>query len=85
MKKVYVTATDKFFSGWGPAEGKKNKLVLECENLQQAHIVAENLYKRPEMIYVNIVTKRKPYFNSNRFYTSFKTIEDCPSFYKGEC
>jgi len=33
---LYVTMTDKFMSGWGMAEGKTNKLVLECKNLHEA-------------------------------------------------
>ena len=32
----YVTATDKFMSGWGLAENKTNKVVVVCENWQEA-------------------------------------------------
>ncbi len=28
----YVTATDKFMSGWGLAKGRTNKVVVICEN-----------------------------------------------------
>jgi hypothetical protein len=61
MKKVYVTMTDKFMSGWGMAEGKINKLIFECDNVQEAHVVADNAERRGDMKYIN-VTYNKPYY-----------------------
>lgn len=66
----YVTMTDKFMSGWGRADGKINKLVISCNTFTEAEIVADNARRRGEMIYVNI-TERKPYYNKDRYFTSY--------------
>lgn len=65
----YVTMTDKFMSGWGYARDKTNKLVIECETMAEANIVATNARDRTEMSYVNICFN-KPYYNSSRYYVS---------------
>lgn len=70
MTKVYVTATDKFMSGWGRAENKINKLVIECDNYDEASLVHDKLLNRGEMKYVNI-RMSKPYYDKNNYYTSF--------------
>lgn len=80
-KKFYVTATDRFMSGWGMAKGKDNKLVIECDNYSEAEIVHEHLIDREEMKYVNI-RGTKPYYNQERFYISYKTKEDAPAWFK---
>ena len=77
----WVTMTDNFMSGWGMAEGKINKLVIECETLNEAEIVAENARNRSEMEYVNITTN-KPYYNDDKYFTSWKTREDMPRWFK---
>lgn len=77
----WVTMTDNFMSGWGMAEGKINKLVIECETLNEAEIVAENARNRSEMEYVNITTN-KPYYNDDKYFTSWKTKEDMPRWFK---
>jgi tRNA uridine 5-carbamoylmethylation protein Kti12 len=74
-KKFYVTMTDKFMSGWGMSENKTNKLVIECESYEEAEIVYNNALNRSEMKYVNICDK-KPYYNSNRYFVSWKTKEE---------
>ncbi len=74
--------TDKFMSGWGHAEGKKNKLVIECDSYQEAEIVQDNARNRSEMIYINIVVGRKPYFNKNRFYTNYHDKHDYSAWFK---
>lgn len=78
---IYVTMTDRFMSGWGKANERINKLVLECETWQEAEIVESNANKRDEMKYVNILTK-KPYYSPSRYYVSWVTKEDYPSWYK---
>lgn len=62
--KYYVTMTDKFMSGWGKAQGKTNKLVIECDTWEQAQLIEKNANKRSEMKYINICTK-KPYYGSH--------------------
>lgn len=80
-KKVYVTMTDKFMSGWGPAEGKINKLIFECEDRKEAAIVAENAENRSDMKYINI-TYNKPYYTPGRYLAQTKTKEEYPSWYE---
>lgn len=79
-KKYYVTMTDKFMSGWGPAKGKKNKLVLECTSYDEALIVADNASKRSEMKHINI-TSRKPYYRAEEYYVSYKTKKEYSTWY----
>jgi hypothetical protein len=81
MKKVYVTMTDTFMSGWGMADGKKNKLIFECDNLKEAHIVANNAEKRGDQKYVNI-RHTKPYYSPTNYYTQTKTKEEYPKWYE---
>lgn len=71
----YVTMTDKFMSGWGKAEGKTGKFVVECETRQQAETIRNNAEKRQEMKYINITT-RKPYYNNNKYITTFRQFSE---------
>jgi hypothetical protein len=63
-QKYYVAMTDNFMSGWGKAQGKTNKLVIECDTYEQAALIEKNARTRSEMKYINICTK-KPYYRSN--------------------
>jgi hypothetical protein len=77
----YVTMTDKFMSGWGMAQGKKNKLVFICDTYEEAEIVEQNATNRNDMKYIN-VTSKKPYYNSNEYYVQIKTKEEYPTWYQ---
>lgn len=81
MKKYYVTMTDNFLSGWGKAEGKINKLVLECNSYNEAERVARYASSRSEMKYINISSK-KPYYNKDRYYTSYHGKGDYAMWYR---
>jgi hypothetical protein len=72
--KYYVSMTDKFMSGWGMASNKTNKLIIACDTYEQASRIQRNANKRPEMIYVNICS-RKPTIKSHQ-YPSWKHFED---------
>jgi len=74
-KQYYVTMTDKFMSGWGMAKNKTNKLIIECDTMEEAEIVEENAKYRSDMKYVNIVIT-KPYYNKVQYHTSFKTKKE---------
>lgn len=63
-KKIYVTMTDKFMSGWGMAANKTNKFIIVCDNWEQAEIIERNAKKRSEMKYINICIN-KPRYGSN--------------------
>ena len=57
----YVTMTDKFMSGWGPAKNKTNKLVIACSTYERAEKCYQKAKNRNEMIYVNICSKKPNY------------------------
>lgn len=71
--KCYVTMTDRFMSGWGKAEGKINKLVISCNNLEEAEIVKENAQSRGDMKNINIV-KENPYYSESKYYVNYHGI-----------
>ena len=76
----YVTMTDKFMSGWGMAEGKTNKLIIECETYEEAQVIERNARKRSEMRYVNI-TRTKPRYGRNVL-PSWKKYTDMGAIWK---
>lgn len=80
MSKYYVTATDKFMSGWGMAEGKINKLVFLCDNLEEANIVVANCESRSDFKNVSMRSTKPSY--GSRYYTQFKDKDEYPNFYK---
>ena len=59
--------TDKFFSGWGCAQGKICKRVMKCETYEQAEHVAEHGRNEAGCIYVNICMN-KPRYDSRRYF-----------------
>lgn len=67
----YVTMTDRFMSGWGRAENRINKFVVECDTMMQAEQIYSAARRRSEMRYVNISLK-KPSYNSKRYLTSLR-------------
>jgi len=79
-KKIFVTMTDKFMSGWGCAAGKTNKLVIQCDTYQQAETIQRNAMKRSEMKYVNICSTMPRY--GKNVLTSFKTWDDLGEIWK---
>lgn len=81
-KKYWVCMTDRFMSGWGYAEDKINKLVLECDTMEEAEIVAANARRREEMKYVNIRYGQKPYYNTRDYYTSYHGKTDYARWYR---
>jgi hypothetical protein len=60
-RKYYVCMTDRFMSGWGPAEGKDNKLVIGTDDYNVAMRILENARRRDGMKYVNLNTTRPHY------------------------
>lgn len=78
-KPYYVTMTDKFMSGWGPARNKSNKLIIGCDTYEEAEIVSDNARNRSEMKYVHIV-HNKPYRRPGQF-ISYHDQSDYPSWF----
>jgi hypothetical protein len=71
----YVIMTDTFMSGWGLAEGKTNKLVIECDTDEQAETIARNARNRSEMKSVAI-KKKVPYYSSETHLISTKHFSE---------
>lgn len=80
MSKHWVTMTDRFMSGWGLADNKTNKLVIECDSYDEAEIVYNNALRRSEMKYINICMNR-PRYNKNTTFESYKTKKDMPRWF----
>ncbi len=79
-KKIYVTMTDKFMSGWGMATNKTNKFIVECENWEQAQTIERNAQRRSEMKYINICIN-KPRYGANVL-ESWKTFDELGDIWK---
>ena len=56
----YVLSVDTFMSGWGPAKGLVNRLILPCKSRHEARDVAEYARARMDTEDVKIV-REKPY------------------------
>lgn len=54
-RKIYVRMTDKWMSGWGACENKRNVLVIACDNWRQAEAIRRAALDRSEMKRVAIV------------------------------
>lgn len=79
----YVTMIDRFMSGWGSAEDKKNRLVISCYSYSDALTVKENAENRSDMTKIEIVDER-PVYDENRFFTQYHGVErgDYKSWFK---
>ncbi len=73
--------TDKFMSGWGMAKDKTNKLIIECQTIEQAEQVERAAKSRSEMRYINIRTT-KPYYGKN-IVESWKTWDELGEIWTG--
>ena len=76
-KQWYVTATDKFLSGWGKASGKTHKIIVVCKDFDQARKVKSNMQDDRTLKYVNI-TDVEPRYSSKKYTTNFIKAADAP-------
>jgi hypothetical protein len=53
--KIYVRMSDRFMSGWGACVGKRNVLVIVCDDWRQAEAIRRAAVDRPDMQRVAIV------------------------------
>ena len=81
MTKLYVTMTDSFLSGWGVAQDRKSKLIIECNGWSEAEAVESYARSRSEMKYVKIRT-RAPRYNAKYIHAEYKDRESAPAFFK---
>ncbi len=80
---VWVSMTDKFMSGWGPCEGRANKLVIACDNHDQALQIVRAANERSEMRRIKTHFKA-PRWNSKRYYVSEKCFSKLGEIWTGE-
>ena len=66
----FVSASDKFLSGWGRSNGKISKIVVCCNSLKQAREIEGKYNKRGDLARVN-VCGNKPYYSPNRYDVSY--------------
>lgn len=72
----YVTATDRFLTGWGCADGKIAKRIIICDNYRQAQRIADAFVNEGKQFgYVNI-TDKAPNYNESKYVSSWSTYED---------
>ena len=76
MEKIYVTCNDASMSGWGRAENKINKIVIECNDLRQAKRVMTNLKGESQYKHINIC-KKKPSSDLSKYYISEYVADNC--------
>lgn len=80
MTKYYVTCTDKFLSGWGLAENRISKFVIECDNYNDAYVAQKNLSKEPCFKYVKIHVGNLPYYSNKKYHVSVKSFAECSAY-----
>lgn len=89
----FVTCIDTFLSDWGPADGRDNLLIFECNNRREADIVAGNALRRTDQTDVethdsdpghylpNRETDEHGGYISGKYYVQIKTRADMPTWY----
>ena len=81
----FVTMTDRFMSGWGAADGKTAKYVVECDTIEQARQIERVAkYHREEMCYVHIANKEPRFYPLRRYQVTRKHWDDLGGVWK-EC
>lgn len=79
---IFVAMNDNFMSGWGPAKGKINVYVVECENQAQADQIKRTAAEREEMTRVRQVMHRPR--NTRRVLVSLKHFSELGPIWTGE-
>lgn len=57
LTPFYVVADDTFMPGWGPSEGKTNRVILPCESEEEARAVRRYARTRSDMADVRILRR----------------------------
>jgi hypothetical protein len=83
---ITVTMKDKFFSGWGQAEGRVNIFMVHCDTFAQAEAIATAANDREEMRNIKIHNAdKKPYYTPSRYLVSEKNFSELGPIWTGEC
>jgi len=78
----FATMTDNFMSGWGGAEGRISKYVVECDTKEQAdHIHSVARDERDEMNRV-VAKSERPIYDAKTYQVSRKHWDDLGGMWK---
>ena len=79
--KFYVTMNDAFSSNFR-TDGKTDKIIIECDTLQDVEIVIDNAENRSDMKYINWHMKKYPYYNPKNFAVQVHDKNDYPRWFE---
>jgi hypothetical protein len=79
--KYYTHMTDKCLSGWGGAENRIAKYVIECDTLEQAETIKRNGLMRSEMKNIRIC-KTRPVYDSDYFQVTYRNYDQLGEIWK---
>lgn len=79
--KFYVTMNDTFSSNFR-TDGKTDKIIIECDTLQDVEIVIDNAENRSDMKYINWHYKKYPYYNPKNFAVQVHDKNDYQAWFK---
>ena len=80
---IFVTMNDKFMSGWGGAQGKINKYVVECESREQADQIVAAARRRSEMKHISMTTKL-PKYSPSKYVVSMRKFDELGEIWTGD-
>ena len=78
--KFYVTMNDTFTSNLR-TDGKTDKIIIECDTVQEVETVIENAKNRTDMKYINWHYKKYPYYNPKSFAVQVHDKNDYPRWF----
>jgi hypothetical protein len=71
----YVTATDAFMSGWGPASDMRNVVILPCVDRDEASVVFANTRARTDMRRPHLIGRSELRFKTGILYSMMARTE----------
>lgn len=78
---VYVTMNKISRSGTKSTSGKTNRIIFQCDNLEEAKIVEQNAENNSQMSYVN-VNLEKPRYSKQKYYIEWCNKKTNPEWYE---
>ena len=79
--KFYVTMNDTFSSQFR-TDGKTDKIIIECETVQEVETVMNNAENRTDMKYINWHYKKYPYYSPKKFVVQVHDKNDYPRWFE---
>lgn len=78
----FVLSNDSFMSGWRCIGGRINTVILHCDSIDEAKIVANNAANRSDQKHIRTYFYRKPRLNFQTHLYSYHTKDDYGSWYE---